>query len=63
MDIASVTPHVNQVEFHPFQNPMELREFCKENRIQMEVCVLKINLKVFILADNVKISFISCKNK
>lgn len=37
MDNASVTPHVNQVEFHPFQNPMELREFCNENRIQMEV--------------------------
>ncbi|KAG8186944.1 hypothetical protein JTE90_028242 [Oedothorax gibbosus] len=36
MDNASVTPHVNQVEFHPFQNPMELREFCNENRIQME---------------------------
>ncbi|XP_054708797.1 uncharacterized oxidoreductase ZK1290.5-like [Uloborus diversus] len=33
---ASVIPHVNQVEFHPFQNPMELREYCKDNKIQIE---------------------------
>lgn len=36
MDTASITPHVNQVEFHPFQNPIELREFCHENKIQLE---------------------------
>lgn len=36
MDTASVTPHVNQVEFHPFQNPIELREFCKDHKIQIE---------------------------
>lgn len=39
MDTASVTPHVNQVEFHPFQNPLELREFCKDNKIQIEVTI------------------------
>lgn len=33
---ASVIPHVNQVEFHPFQNPIQLREFCKDHKIQME---------------------------
>ncbi|KFM62679.1 putative oxidoreductase, partial [Stegodyphus mimosarum] len=36
LDTASVTPHVNQVEFHPFQNPIELRKYCQEHKIQME---------------------------
>lgn len=44
MDTASITPHVNQVEFHPFQNPIELRKFCKENNIQIEVMNLNISL-------------------
>ncbi|XP_062849002.1 uncharacterized oxidoreductase ZK1290.5 isoform X1 [Trichomycterus rosablanca] len=26
---GSLTPHVNQVEFHPFQQPWELVEFCR----------------------------------
>ena len=37
IDIASITPHVNQCEFHPYQNPKQLRQFCNENRIQFEV--------------------------
>lgn len=37
MTTASVIPHVNQVEFHPFQNPVELRKFCKDHKIQIEV--------------------------
>ncbi|XP_035233670.1 uncharacterized oxidoreductase ZK1290.5-like, partial [Stegodyphus dumicola] len=36
LDTASVTPHVNQVEFHPFQNPTELQNYCQEHKIQME---------------------------
>merc|ERR1719369_2633178 len=36
MDNCSVVPHINQVEFHPYQNPRELREFCDENKIQLE---------------------------
>lgn len=44
MDTASITPHVNQVEFHPFQNPVELRKFCKDNNIQIEVMILNIFL-------------------
>lgn len=39
MDTASITPHVNQVEFHPFQNPLELREFCKDHKMQIEVVI------------------------
>ena len=30
MDISGVVPHVNQCEFHPYQNPYELRRFCNE---------------------------------
>ena len=37
IDIASITPHVNQCEFHPYQNPKPLRQFCAENRIQFGV--------------------------
>ena len=37
MDCASIVPHVNQCEFHPYQNPKQLRKFCAENRIQFEV--------------------------
>ena len=37
IDIASIIPHVNQHEFHPYQNPIPLRQFCVENRIQFEV--------------------------
>lgn len=28
---------VNQCEFHPYQNPKELREFCRENNICFQV--------------------------
>ena len=34
MEDASIVPHVNQCEFHPCQNPEQLRTFCHENRIQ-----------------------------
>ena len=37
IDIASIVPHVNQHEFHPYQNPQKLRQFCRDNRIQFEV--------------------------
>ena len=30
MDISGVVPHVNQCEFHPYQNPYELRRFCED---------------------------------
>ncbi|XP_032788099.2 uncharacterized oxidoreductase ZK1290.5 [Daphnia magna] len=33
MENCSVVPHVNQCEFHPYQNPKELRTFCRENNI------------------------------
>jgi len=36
LDFASITPHVNQVEFHPYQNDLELLEYCKEAAIQVE---------------------------
>lgn len=36
LDTCSVPPHVNQCEFHPYQNPAELRNFCAENGIQFE---------------------------
>ncbi|XP_013780122.1 uncharacterized oxidoreductase ZK1290.5-like [Limulus polyphemus] len=34
LDTCSVVPFVNQVEFHPYQNPKALFEYCKENKIQ-----------------------------
>ena len=37
LDEASAAPHVNQCEFHPCQNPIELREFCTDNKIQFQV--------------------------
>jgi diketogulonate reductase-like aldo/keto reductase len=37
IEIASIIPHVNQHEFHPYQNPKLLRQFCVENGIQFEV--------------------------
>ena len=37
LEDASVTPHVNQCEFHPCQNPLELRRFCDDNKIQFQV--------------------------
>jgi len=36
LDFASITPHVNQVEFHPYQNDLDLLEYCKEAAIQVE---------------------------
>ncbi|EFX79063.1 hypothetical protein DAPPUDRAFT_25705, partial [Daphnia pulex] len=38
MESCSVVPHVNQCEFHPYQNPKELRAFCRENNIEFQVC-------------------------
>lgn len=37
LDYASVVPHVNQVEFHPFQNPKQLHQYCDDWRIQFQV--------------------------
>ncbi len=36
METASVVPHVNQCEFHPLQNPTELRRFCADAGIQFQ---------------------------
>ncbi|XP_059099635.1 uncharacterized oxidoreductase ZK1290.5-like isoform X2 [Tigriopus californicus] len=33
---ASIIPHVNQCEFHPYQNPLSLRHYCQELGIQFE---------------------------
>lgn len=33
---CSVTPHVNQVEFHPFQQPVSLMEHCRKGLILFE---------------------------
>jgi len=36
LEFASITPHVNQVEFHPYQNDSALLEYCREAAIQVE---------------------------
>jgi diketogulonate reductase-like aldo/keto reductase len=36
METASVMPHVNQIEFNPFQFPAQLQRYCIDNRIQVE---------------------------
>ncbi|KHJ86779.1 glyoxal reductase domain protein [Oesophagostomum dentatum] len=33
LEYCSIAPHVNQCEFHPWYNPVELRSFCEENGI------------------------------
>ncbi|RWS17065.1 putative oxidoreductase-like protein [Dinothrombium tinctorium] len=33
---SSIKPHVNQIEFHPYQNPKSLRNFCDENGIAVQ---------------------------
>ena len=33
LEDASITPHVNQIEFHPYQQDLELINFCKERNI------------------------------
>ncbi len=35
-ETASLAPHVNQCEFHPLQNPTELRRYCAEEGIQFQ---------------------------
>lgn len=35
-DVGGVVPHVNQVEFHPFQQPMELHKYCQKEGIVFE---------------------------
>jgi diketogulonate reductase-like aldo/keto reductase len=38
-------PHVNQIEYNPFQHPVALHNFCQENKIQgnyKRVCLKKI---------------------
>ncbi|KAA0203705.1 hypothetical protein HAZT_HAZT010296 [Hyalella azteca] len=32
----STTPHINQCEFHPFHNPIRIRDFCSQHHIQFE---------------------------
>lgn len=36
LEYCSVVPQVNQVEFHPYQNPKQLHLFCIENDIHLE---------------------------
>ncbi|XP_071539662.1 uncharacterized oxidoreductase ZK1290.5-like isoform X3 [Panulirus ornatus] len=36
MDECSITPHVNQCEFHPYNNPKQLQAYCAERNIQFE---------------------------
>ncbi|XP_045128741.1 uncharacterized oxidoreductase ZK1290.5-like isoform X1 [Portunus trituberculatus] len=36
LEECSVVPHVNQCEFHPFNNPKALRHFCADRNIQFE---------------------------
>ncbi|KIH53076.1 glyoxal reductase domain protein, partial [Ancylostoma duodenale] len=33
LEYCSVPPHVNQCEFHPWYNPVDLRSFCEESGI------------------------------
>ncbi|XP_068096104.1 glyoxal reductase-like isoform X2 [Hyperolius riggenbachi] len=33
---CDMVPHLNQVEYHPFQRPQELVDYCKENNIVFE---------------------------
>eukprot|EP00090_Calanus_glacialis_P025013 TRINITY_DN3885_c0_g1_i1.p1 TRINITY_DN3885_c0_g1~~TRINITY_DN3885_c0_g1_i1.p1 ORF type:complete len:286 (-),score=89.24 TRINITY_DN3885_c0_g1_i1:442-1224(-) len=33
LEDASIAPHVNQIEFHPYQQDLELINFCKERNI------------------------------
>ncbi|XP_077061002.1 putative oxidoreductase ZK1290.5 isoform X2 [Siphateles boraxobius] len=35
-DCGGIVPHVNQVEFHPFQRPLELVEYCRKEDIVFE---------------------------
>lgn len=35
-ETSGIVPHVNQCEFHPYQNPADLLDFCKEYDIQFE---------------------------
>ncbi|XP_048018184.1 uncharacterized oxidoreductase ZK1290.5 isoform X1 [Megalobrama amblycephala] len=35
-DHGGIVPHVNQVEFHPFQQPLELVEYCRKEDIVFE---------------------------
>jgi|SRR5690554_618084 len=36
LDHGEIVPMVNQVEFHPWLNQVELLEFCRSNKIQLE---------------------------
>ena len=37
LETARIVPHVNQCEFHPYQNPKDLREFCAQKKIHFQV--------------------------
>ena len=41
LEFASVVPHVNSIEYNPYQNPKELIKFCKENEIVFTVSLEK----------------------
>ena len=48
LEEASLAPHVNQCEFHPCQNPVELRKFCDDNKIQFQVLFRGFYVYVFL---------------
>ncbi len=49
-----VMPHVNQCEFHPYQNPVRLREYCREKSIVFQVRTNVTNSKLLDLSDELK---------
>lgn len=46
---ASIVPHVNQCEFHPYQNPLSLRRYCHDFGIQFEVSFSLRSVKLSVL--------------
>ena len=36
LEISSITPAINQVEFHPYLLQPELKSFCRERKIQLQ---------------------------
>ncbi|XP_063846239.1 uncharacterized oxidoreductase ZK1290.5-like isoform X3 [Scylla paramamosain] len=54
LEECSVVPHVNQCEFHPFNNPKVLRQFCADRNIQFEVYDFALTQEDMMTLDNMK---------